>query len=938
VDWENYSTIGVGRPQELITEQTLEKYRGSLALVIGIMGQRFGSSTGKAESGTEEEFLWAMNSYKLNGFPEIKWFFREIKNLDIPSEIKLAHEALEQWKKVLAFRERMQKIENPVFYTTYSSPAKFRDVLESDLTRWLSDPSRPWVPDRGTIPNGKSALFSPPIKYYENIVRDFHRLDIAGIDNDRTFEIPLSEIYVRLRVLLNEDSYDVLQENGPIDIQTALLRYPKLVVVGDPGSGKSTFLRYIALTLARSFLTCNIIDAQKKLSFKEPLPIPIFLSCWDLTDFLKHQEEARINTLIKFIVDRLNAYDYQISAENLEQQLLNSNNFYIMFDGLDEVPTDSGRATISRLIEDFVKQYEKSRFVVTSRIRAYTGDTILKGKFTRCEIQPFDNSDRVEFIRNWVALLFRIPPGEVEVKGSSAYQEFKSLSTGIEDSDRIRPLAVNPLLLTVIAIVHWNRKRLPDQRVDLYDECIDVLLGQRKEAVRIQISRKIKIVDEQIEERTHEERSWVRKRFAEIALFILSQDSEHDEATKADLIRLLVPRFIDQGAKSDEHAAIRAGRFLERQELRSGLLVSRRTQSYRFVHLTFQEYLATWQLSNMDFENVTKIIHPRLRSAKWFETLQLLGDQWAKESDEKVDRYILWLLQNRGNTINERAPVVALCANILKDTSGVAELKLKTRAEFRKAVEDTLDAFHKGSGVPAKTQLEILDVLSQLGPAVKDHLFTATRASTFDVRCRALQILLPYLTDNEVFSLKYILEDRSKEPIKIWLLEMFNRDPVRTQKLYFFEYVLYRNVRNALYDLFSTGKKCWIDSSQLCLAYPLTVSGNLDSSAHEKVLNALFDHKPKEWPKERRRRTIELINANSPGLRQLALKEICHNWPDITTRNLLVISATQDNSYNIRSLAIEALYKNWPDSITLNLYQDRINIISDLKQQLEEEI
>ena len=65
--------------------------------------------------------------------------------------------------------------------------------------------------------------------------------------------------------------------------------------------------------------------------------------------------------------------------------------------------------------------------------------------------------------------------------GTEARREFDSLSRGIESNDRIRPLAVNPLLLTVIAIVHWNRKRLPEQRVDLYDECVDVLLGQHKE-------------------------------------------------------------------------------------------------------------------------------------------------------------------------------------------------------------------------------------------------------------------------------------------------------------------------------------------------------------------------------------------------------------------------------------------------------------------------
>src|SRR5690349_11836601 len=60
VDWENYATIGVGRPQQLITQQTLDRFKDSLALVIGIMGQRFGSPSGDSDSGTEEEFNWAL--------------------------------------------------------------------------------------------------------------------------------------------------------------------------------------------------------------------------------------------------------------------------------------------------------------------------------------------------------------------------------------------------------------------------------------------------------------------------------------------------------------------------------------------------------------------------------------------------------------------------------------------------------------------------------------------------------------------------------------------------------------------------------------------------------------------------------------------------------------------------------------------------------------
>lgn len=486
IDWENYATIGVGRPQELITQQTLEKFKDSLALVVGIMAQRFGSPSGKAESGTEQEFNWAKAAHDATGFPEIKWFFRKIDKLEMPTDPAGLMTAVTQWTKVEAFRKRMQDLNDPIFCTEYPGVAGFRDVFDNDLRLWLSDRARPWAVECSETAKHQPAVNSPPTKYFENVERDFRRLDIAGIDNDRTFEIPLSEIYVRLRVMFDEDAVDETEayDSGAIDIKTALLRYSRLVIVGDPGSGKSTFLKYIALMLARSVMSGDVGIAREKLCLSEPLPIPIFLSCWDLADFLKHREHARLSTLIEFIANRLTACDFPISAEDAEK-LLTSGSCCLLFDGLDEVPSDSGRAAVSRMLEECVDQFGDNRFVVTSRIRAYTGDTILKGQFTRCDIQPFDKDDRAEFIRNWVALLFKVLPAEVEDDGTDASREFLSLANGIEAGDRIRPLAVNPLLLTVIAIVHWNRKRLPEQRVDLYDECVDVLLGQRKEAEHI---------------------------------------------------------------------------------------------------------------------------------------------------------------------------------------------------------------------------------------------------------------------------------------------------------------------------------------------------------------------------------------------------------------------------------------------------------------------
>lgn len=113
VDWENYSTIGIGRPQALISQQTLERHRSSLALVVGLVGQRFESPTGEAESGTEEEFNWALDSFRKTGFPEIKWFFRRVDRFEAPPDPDKIQEALEQWSKVREFRSRIEDATPP---------------------------------------------------------------------------------------------------------------------------------------------------------------------------------------------------------------------------------------------------------------------------------------------------------------------------------------------------------------------------------------------------------------------------------------------------------------------------------------------------------------------------------------------------------------------------------------------------------------------------------------------------------------------------------------------------------------------------------------------------------------------------------------------------------------------------------------------------------
>jgi len=492
-------------------------------------------------------------------------------------------------------------------------------------------------------------------------------------------------------------------------------------------------------------------------------------------------------------------------------------------------------------------------------------------------------------------------------------------------------LAVNPLLLTVVAIVHWNRKRLPDQRVDLYDECVDVLLGQRKEAEQTQRTKSSEALDEGKEEKTYDDRTWMRKRFSEVALQIIHSDDE--EITKQRVIDILRPRFLDRGARNTEHADAQAEMFLDRQELRSGLLVSRRSNSYRFAHLTFQEYLAAWHLATQELAEVKGIIGPHLRAPKWFETLQLLGGEWAKRSDEILDAYVAYLLEQQGTTITDRAPIIALCANILNDTSSVAEVKPTTRQDYNRALQDTLQVFRSRSRIPAKTQLEILEALGQLGAAVKDHLISATKSGYFAVRSRAITLLVPHLPDEDLFNMHHILRDRSQETIKVYLSNLLDRDVPRTKRVLTSEKQFSEKAGNAIAALAERFFERPEAEGDLAFASSLLAKKGHYPQALRRLKIALFRLVTQYFPQQEQ--TWDLITQRvhedqDDDVRRRALELLATGHKEMPASWDLIAQYTrEDYDARVRRIGLELLatkHKEVPatwDLITQRAHEDR---------------
>ena len=128
--WEIDATPGVApRPQEVINREAGDDYD----LFIGLLGTRFGTPTGEAMSGTEEEFRRAFRRYTETGRPEIMLYFSE--RPISPSTIDL-----EQLARVAAFRQALS--EKGILYRTFNSSDELASLLRLNLSsyvrRWFS--------------------------------------------------------------------------------------------------------------------------------------------------------------------------------------------------------------------------------------------------------------------------------------------------------------------------------------------------------------------------------------------------------------------------------------------------------------------------------------------------------------------------------------------------------------------------------------------------------------------------------------------------------------------------------------------------------------------------------------------------------------------------------------------------------------------------------
>ena len=511
------------------------------------------------------------------------------------------------------------------------------DRIEARLERWV-DPLADWLV--GQLEQSVVGLwwrFTPQFRgaYYRSLRYLCRTYVTQGLKTPGTFSPDLEKVFVPLRIApksVEQSSAAIVPQpvsTETLSIWTLLARsrrepaYQRLVVIGAPGSGKSTLLRHLTLTYAR--------NAQRQQNRRVPTLIPVLLLLHQVRDRITSNPAApNSNPAAPNSTDPNPANPNPVAlpdliAEQVARQpsdrplkpsphwfadRLQRGKCLVMLDGLDEVADETQRQQVSRWVDTQMQTYPRTTWILTSRPFGYQQARLQQAR-TSLEVQPFNLRQVEQFLRRWYLQNESLRQARQVDAGVRAEADRKAtdLIGRIQNYPALAAMALNPLLLTMIATVHDNRGALPGNRVSLYDEICDVLLVRRQEAK--DLSQSLPFKANQI--KANQKQSVLQV----LALALMERETNtFDLETGSTLIQAALH------AVSGE--AMTPAAFLNHVETVSGLLLEREAGQYQFAHLSLQEYLAAAQIKETHQE--ARLI-AQIENPWWHETIRLYAIQ-----------------------------------------------------------------------------------------------------------------------------------------------------------------------------------------------------------------------------------------------------------------------------------------------------------------------
>lgn len=333
----------------------------------------------------------------------------------------------------------------------------------------------------------------------------------------------------------------------------AVKDYRQLMVLGRPGTGKTTFLQHVVIT-------CNQGDLLPDL-------VPLLIR---LRDIMPKDREARKWSLSAAIVSEL-------GDEAKAKRLLEEGKILLLLDGLDEVPDREIEKAI-REIEEFQKSYWKNRLIVTCRLQAQ----LYKFRFRYVEVAEFTSEQIQQFVKNWF---------DSSSQQDRSNNKAESFITQLNNHKQIHEIVVTPILLSLACKVFNDNETFCSKPGELYKKGLELLLSEWNDFSRpekslykdFNVSKKRDLLGEVALEKFKQSQ------------FVLFEQDEL-EALIADY-----PKNTKNPTPGDAIGSDSAKGVLQDIAKQHGLLVARASKIWSFSHLTFQEYFAAEAISKLDY-------------------------------------------------------------------------------------------------------------------------------------------------------------------------------------------------------------------------------------------------------------------------------------------------------------------------------------------------
>ena len=369
------------------------------------------------------------------------------------------------------------------------------------------------------------------------------------------------------------------QNLSSMSLSSAVAEIPHLVLLGEPGAGKSLALQFIGFCLAKPDQSINHLNLAKEW-------VPIQL---DLKEYSEKLASSTSKMIEAALAEKVEGDLHRLGEEDPLQVVAgwrNDGDLLLLLDGLDEVPYPL-RKNVSDNIRNFAKSLpgRKCRVIVTSRMEGYTS---LGKPFQEYTLKPFQNRNDVKpYVLNWLKAL---KSGWDDSKAADQADKFLY---EMMHQPGLKRILDNPLLLRMAIELFATTKEIAKGRTNLYELYIENVAWDRASLLGATEKQKDLAMD------TLETLAWQSQNNLKIS-----------KTNNIPLVREKLGLVVQQG------------------------------EELIFSHRTFREYFVSKHIAKSWLRNQTrtwKFLRPRIHNDEWYEPLLLLiGELNAKRATNLI--------------------------------------------------------------------------------------------------------------------------------------------------------------------------------------------------------------------------------------------------------------------------------------------------------------